>query len=432
VREIGNSLRHHKVALGNLISLEMGKIKAEGEGEVQEFIDICDLATGMSRTIGGPVIPSERPDHFMMEMWNPLGKIGIITSFNFPNAVLGWNAGISFICGNVNVWKGASSTTLVSIATMKIIGDVLAKHGFESGVLTLCCGGGSSVGEALINDHRLALISFTGSTEIGRRVSQVVHTRFGRSILELGGNNAVLVMEDANLDMVVRSVLFSAIGTTGQRCTTCRRLVIHEKVYDQVVEKLVGAYKHVKIGNPLEDGVLMGPVHTPSAVKEYTDGLKVIKEQGGKILSGGNVLHRDGNFVEPTIVAIHHDAPIVQTELFVPILYVIKVKSFDEAVQVNNNVPQGLTSSMFTQNQQNIFKWIGPNGSDCGIVNVNLPPSGAEIGGAFGGNKETGEGRESGSDSWKQYMRRSTITINYSNNLPLAQGINFGDGHIKN
>jgi len=426
IRQMGEAIRHKKVALAKLVSLEMGKIYAEGLGEVQEFIDVCDYATGMSRIYNGQVLPSERPGHLILENWHPLGMIGVITAFNFPLAVSGWNAAISLMCGNVQIWKGASTTSLVTVALTKIVAEVFEKNGLPGAIFSMICGSGATIGEYFINDKRLSLISFTGSTDIGRRISSVVHSRFGRTIMELGGNNACIVMDDANIDMAVRSVLFAAVGTAGQRCTTCRRLVLHEKIYDQVVSRLTTAYKSIKIGNPLEEGTLCGPLHTKSAVKEYSEGLKRIEKEGGKILAGGKVLEGEGNFVEPTIVAISHDAPIVKEELFVPILYVIKISSFEEAVQVNNEVPQGLSSALFTSNQQLVFQWTGPLGSDCGLANVNTGTSGAEIGGAFGGEKETGGGRESGSDSWKQYCRRVTSAINYSKELPLAQGVNFG------
>lgn len=427
VRQIGEAFRAKKEPLGKLVSLEMGKIAAEGQGEVQEIIDVCDMAVGLGRTLSGAVLPSERPNHFMMECWNPLGMIGVITAFNFPMAVFAWNASISFICGNVQIWKGATTTSLCTIAAAKIVAQVLERNGLPGAISSVICGPGRAIGELLIQDKRLSLISFTGSTSIGRRISSVVHERFGRTILELGGNNAIVVMDDADLELVIRSVLFAAIGTCGQRCTTSRRLIIHEKVYDQVVSRLTNAYKSVlgRIGDPLKEGTLCGPLHTKSAVNEYQQGLKTIQSQGGKILVGGQVLSGEGFFVEPTIVEIGHDAPIVKEELFVPILYAIKCKDVDEAIRFNNEVPQGLSSSMFTTNVQNVFRWTGPFGSDCGIVNVNIPTNGAEVGGAFGGEKETGGGREAGSDSWKQYMRRVNCTINFSKDLPLAQGIDF-------
>jgi aldehyde dehydrogenase family 7 protein A1 len=425
VRQIGDALRLKLIPLAKLISLEMGKIEAEGLGEVQEFIDMCDYATGMSRQITGQIIPSERPGHVIHENWNPLGLIGIVTAFNFPCAVLGWNATVSLVCGNCQIWKGASTTSLITVAVTKIIASVLERNNLPGGICSMVIGSGRTVGEQLIQDKRLSLISFTGSTSIGRHISEVVHSRFGRTILELGGNNAVVVMDDANQDLALSAVVFASIGTSGQRCTSIRRLFIHESIYDNFVKRLASVVKSVKIGDPLEKGVLMGPVHTPSAVKEYKEGLEEIKKQGGKIVYGGNVLAREGNFVEPTLVEINHDADIVKTELFVPILYAIKFKTIDEAIAWNNEVPQGLSSSMFTTSHENVFRWTGPAGSDCGLVNVNVGTSGAEIGGAFGGEKETGGGREAGSDSWKQYMRRATCTINYSRALPLAQGLNF-------
>ncbi|KYQ93194.1 aldehyde dehydrogenase [Tieghemostelium lacteum] len=425
VRQIGDSLRSKLEPMSKLISLEMGKIYAEAKGEVQEFIDVCDYATGLSRTINGQVIPSERPGHVLLECWNPLGLVGIITAFNFPCAVLGWNAAISMICGNVQLWKGASTTSLITIAVTKVVAEVLERNGFDSGICSTIIGPGRTVGEQMIKDKRFGLISFTGSTEVGRHISSEVHSYFGRTILELGGNNAIIVAEDANLDLALRAILFAAVGTTGQRCTTCRRLFVHESLYQPLLERLTKAYSSIKIGDPLAEGTLVGPLHTPSAVKEFTEGLEEIKKQGGKVVIGGNKLEREGNFVQPTVVEINHDAPIVKTELFVPILYIMKFKNLDDAMAWNNEVPQGLSSSLFTNNQMNIFKWLGPTGSDCGIVNVNVATNGAEIGGAFGGEKETGGGRESGSNSWQQYMRRSTCTINYSTEMPLSQGINF-------
>lgn len=428
VRQIGDELRKKKEALGKLVSLEMGKILPEGAGEVQEFIDICDYAVGLSRTINGLVYPSERKKHMLMEVWNPLGMVGIITAFNFPCAVFGWNAAISLVAGNTQIWKGASSTCLVTLATTKIVAEVLERNKLPGGIATTVIGSGATVGEAMIQDHRLNLISFTGSTKIGRRISEAVNARFGRTILELGGNNAIIVMNDANLELAVPSALFAAVGTCGQRCTSARRLLIHEAVYDTVVERLKKGYAQIvgRTGNPLDEATLMGPLHTKAAVKEYEDGLKTITSQGGKILFGGKVTGTNGgHFVEPTLVEINHDAAIVKEELFVPILYAIKFRTFDEAVAINNEVPQGLSSSLFTNNQQHVFSWMSNIGSDCGIINVNVPTNGAEIGVAFGGEKETGSGRESGSDSWKQYMRRGSVTINYSSDLPLAQGIKF-------
>jgi aldehyde dehydrogenase family 7 protein A1 len=426
VRRIGDALRAKKAALGALVSLEMGKILSEGLGEVQEFIDVCDMAAGMSRTIAGGVLPSERPGHTLLETWNPLGHVAIITAFNFPCAVFGWNVAISLIAGNCNIWKGASTTPLVTLATMKIVAGVLEAAGAPPGVVTCVVGPGRTVGELMLHDKRLPLVSFTGSSEIGRHVSEAVHSRFGRTILELGGNNATVVMPDANMEMALRASVFGAVGTAGQRCTSLRRLLVHEAGYDAFVARLVAAYKTITPGDPLAPGTLLGPLHTRAAVKEFTDGLATIAAQGGVVLAGGAVYaDRPGNYVAPTLVAIDHAAPVVQTELFVPILYVCKFATFEQAVAMNNGVPQGLSSSLFTSSMQLSFAWVGPGGSDCGIANVNCGTSGAEIGGAFGGEKETGGGRESGSDSWKQYMRRGTCTINHSDALPLAQGVKF-------
>jgi aldehyde dehydrogenase family 7 protein A1 len=433
VRQIGQKLRDNQKDLGALVSLEMGKILSEGLGEVQEFIDMCDLAVGMSRQIPGQMLPSEREDHALVEVWNPLGKIGIISAFNFPSAVHGWNTAVSMICGNTQIWKGASSTSLVTVAQTKLIADVLLDNNFGA-VATTCQGSGAIVSQKLIDDKRLHLISFTGSTSIGKGVATNVAGRFGRTILELGGNNAVIVMDDANLEVALRSVLFAAAGTAGQRCTTLRRLVLHEKIYDKFVSSLVAAYKNLKPGNPLTEGTLLGPLHAESSVKEYEDGIAEIKKQGGKILYGGSRIDKsilkpmgleNGHYVWPTLVESNHNMPIVKEELFVPITHILKVKSFEEAVEVNNNTPFGLSSSLFTSNMRDTFRWMGPLGSECGIINVNTSCSGAEIGGAFGGEKETGVGRESGSDAWKQYMRRGTCAINYGTSVPLAQGVNF-------
>lgn len=431
VRKMGDALRQKKHLLGDLVSLEMGKIKAEGLGEVQEAIDICDYATGLSRMLNGQVLPSERPDHFMMERYNPLmGHVGIITAFNFPVAVYFWNLALSLVCGNTNLWKPSESVSLTALATTKIVHDVLEQNGYPGAIASLVIGSGKTVGEALINDPRVELVSFTGSTHVGRHVNQVVAKRFGKTILELGGNNAMIVMDDADLKLALRATLFSAVGTAGQRCTTLRRIYLHENIHDTFLNSLKAAYSTIKVGDPLQDGVLCGPLHTRQAVENFKQGIQDIHQQGGKIIVGGKVLSSmSGNFVEPTLVSINHDAPCVQKELFAPILYVIKIKSLDEAIVHNNNVPQGLSSSLFTKNQSAIFQWTGENGSDCGIVNVNIGPSGAEIGGAFGGEKETGGGRESGSDSWKKYMRRSTCTVNYGTALPLAQGIRFDTEH---
>lgn len=434
VRKLGLKLREKQEDLGALISLEMGKIKTEGVGEVQEYIDMCDLAVGMSRQLPGQVLPSERQDHTMLEVWNPLGQVGIISAFNFPCAVAGWNTSVSMVCGNTQIWKGASSSSLVTIAQTKLLNEVLAECGFPGSIATMCQGSGATVGQRLIEDKRLNLISFTGSTSIGRGVASTVAGRFGSSILELGGNNAVIVMDDANLDVAIPSVLFAAAGTAGQRCTTLRRLVLHEKIYDEFVAKLVSGYSKIKPGNPLDADTLLGPLHNEGGVQEYLEGLEEIKKQGGKVLYGGGMIDKDvlkplglegGNYVWPTLIESNHDMPIVKEELFVPITHILKVSSFEEAVEVNNNTPFGLSSALFTNSMRDTFTWLGPNGSECGIINVNTSCSGAEIGGAFGGEKETGAGRESGSDSWKQYMRRGTCAINYGTSVPLSQGVDF-------
>ncbi|CAG9833867.1 unnamed protein product [Diabrotica balteata] len=427
VRQIGNALRENLVPLGKLVSIEMGKILPEGIGEVQEYVDICDYAVGLSRTLAGSIFPSERPGHVLLEKWNPLGVIGVISAFNFPIAVYGWNSAIAMVCGDTVLWKGAETTPLVSVATTKIVADVLKKNNLPGAVASLCCGG-ADVGKAMAADHRIKLLSFTGSTHIGQQVGVEVQKRFGKFLLELGGNNAIIVAEDADLDMVVQASVFACVGTAGQRCTTTRRLILHNKVYNEVLERLKKAYSQVlhRIGDALEDNTLVGPLHSKQSLQKYIDTIEQIKKQGGKIEFGGNVLNKPGFYVEPTIVTgLQHDSPLLHSECFAPIVYVLKADSVEQAISWNNEVPQGLSSSMFTQNIGNIFEWIGPKGSDCGIVNVNIPTSGAEIGGAFGGEKATGGGRESGSDSWKQYMRRSTITINHSKQLPLAQGIKF-------
>lgn len=406
----------------------MGKIAGEGIGEVQEVIDICDYATGLSRTIAGQIVPSERANHTLLEMWNPIGIVGIITAFNFPMAVLGWNAAISLVCGNVNIWKGASSTSLCTLAVAKIIERVFRANGVNPAVLTTVIGSGATIGERLIQDKRISLVSFTGSTQIGRGISTTVHTRFGTTILELGGNNAVTIMDDADLNLAIPATFFGAVGTAGQRCTSTRRILVHEKVYDEVVARLKKAYDQLagRIGSPLDANTICGPVHTKAAVKEFTDGIETIKSQGGKILVGGTAVEGPGNFVNPTLVEIDHSAAIVRDELFVPIAYLIKFSTFEEAVAINNEVPQGLSSALFTNDMRKVFRWIGPLGADTGLVNVNSGTSGAEIGLAFGGQKETGGGRESGSDAWKQYCRRVSTACNFGSQLPLAQGLKFG------
>ncbi|VDO30379.1 unnamed protein product [Haemonchus placei] len=427
VRQIGDKLRSQLQNLGKLVSMEMGKISAEGVGEVQEYVDICDYATGLSRSLNGTILPSERPGHALLEQWNPLGVVGVISAFNFPCAVYGWNNALALVTGNSVIWKPAPSTPLTAIAVTKLVEGVLRANDLPGGLCSLVCGEGD-VGQALVKDKRVNLVSFTGSTEVGRIVGQQVQQRFGKLLLELGGNNAIIVNDDADINMVVPATVFAAVGTAGQRCTTTRRLFVHEAVYDTVLDRVKRAYAQFesRIGDPLEPNTIIGPLHNEVAVMKYKATVAEAIATGGKVEYGGKVLEREGNFVLPTIITgLPHDSPVILRETFAPIMYVIKVKNLDEAIKYNNEASQGLSSSLFTNNIQNVFKWMGPKGSDCGIVNVNIPTSGAEIGGAFGGEKETGGGRESGSDSWKQYMRRSTCTINFSKDLPLAQGIKF-------
>ncbi|KAL7078145.1 hypothetical protein ACQ4LE_002548 [Meloidogyne hapla] len=428
VRQIGDCLRKECENLGKLISLEMGKILSEGKGEIQEIIDIADFATGLSRMFSGSVIPSERKEHILLEQWNPLGIVGVITAFNFPAAVYGWNAALALTCGNCLLWKPAPTTSLIAIAVTHLIENVLKQNNLPPAICSLICGG-SDIGLLLTKDPRVDLVSFTGSTEVGRIVGQHVQARFGKLLLELGGNNAVLVMEDANLDLVVPAVTFSCVGTTGQRCTTTRRLIVHKKVYDILIERLINAFKQIesRIGDPLNQNTLVGPLHTKTSVDVYKSAIAEAIANGGKIECGGKILEElKGNYVLPTLISgLAHNSSLVLKETFAPICYILKVDSFEEAISFNNETKQGLSSSLFTQNIENLFKWIGPFGSDCGIVNVNIGTSGAEIGGAFGGEKETGGGRESGSDAWKNYMRRSTCTINFGKDLPLAQGVKF-------
>lgn len=427
IRDLGNALREVKEPLGELVSLEMGKIKVEGVGEVQEMIDICDFAVGLSRQLYGLTMQSERPAHRMYEQWHPLGPVGVITAFNFPVAVWSWNAAIAAVCGDTVVWKPSSDTPLTAIAVQHIANKVMADYGIK-GIFNLVIGRGAVVGEKMINDKRLPLISFTGSTLMGRRVSKAVARRFGRSILELGGNNAVIVTEDADLDMAVRTILFGAVGTTGQRCTTTRRVIMHKSIATKLTEMLVRAYKQVRIGDPLQEGILMGPLVTKAAVKDMMAALEKVKKQGGKIIKGGKCLSALGEqFVEPTLVKMPAQTEIVHEETFAPILYLLEYEELEEAIKIHNEVPQGLSSAIFTTNLLKAEKFLAAEGSDCGIANVNIGTSGAEIGGAFGGEKETGGGRESGSDAWKGYMRRQTNTINWSKQIPLAQGIKFGD-----
>ena len=425
VRRIADALRTYKEPLGSLVSLEMGKITAEGEGEVQEMIDIADFSVGLSRQLYGLTMASERPRHRMYEQWHPLGPVGVITAFNFPVAVWSWNTCIAAVCGDTNIWKPSSHVPLAAVAVTNICHEVMEGTGFEA-VFNLVIGRGSTVGDTMINDRRIPLISATGSTAMGEKVGVAVAKRVGRSLLELGGNNAIIVLDDADLDLVTRGALFAAVGTAGQRCTSLRRLIVHRGVADVMAKRLVDAYGQVPIGDPLEDGTLMGPLITPGAVDDMMKAIDQAKQQGGEVLVGGNMLHRPGNFVEPTIIRIPGDAAIVQEETFAPILYFIEVGGLDEAIAVQNGVRQGLSSAIFTDSMKSAERFLSAEGSDCGIANVNIGTSGAEIGGAFGGEKETGGGREAGSDSWKIYMRRQTVTINWSDDLPLAQGIEFG------
>jgi aldehyde dehydrogenase (NAD+) len=429
VRQYGDELRKYKDDLGKLVSYEMGKSLQEGYGEVQEMIDICDFAVGLSRQLYGLTMHSERPLHRMYEQWHPLGIVGIISAFNFPVAVWSWNAMIAMVCGDVCIWKASEKTPLCAVACQQILHKVLKKNKLPEGISSIITGD-YQVGEWLTGDKRVPLISATGSTRMGKIVGSAVAQRLGRSLLELGGNNAVIVTESADLNLVLVGALFGAVGTCGQRCTTTRRLIVHESVYNQVKTKLVAAYKQLKIGNPLDSKNHVGPLIDQNAVEAYLFALDAAKEQGGKILVPGGVLsgkgYESGCYVKPAIVEANNDMAIVQHETFAPILYLISYKgTVDDAIHIQNDVPQGLSSAIMTTNLREAEKFLSYAGSDCGIANVNIGTSGAEIGGAFGGEKETGGGRESGSDSWKAYMRRQTNTINYSTQLPLAQGIKF-------
>ena len=425
VRNLANAFRKHKVALGKLISWEMGKIQAEGEGEVQEMIDIADYAVGLSRQLYGKTMHSERPNHRMYEQWHPLGTVGIVTAFNFPGAVWAWNAMIAAVCGDVMVWKPSSKTPLTAIAIQKIVNEVMTPLGWD-GVMSLLVGSSRDVGELLVHDRRVPLVSATGSCHMGRKIGEAVAKRLGRSLLELGGNNAIIVMPDSDPELVLRAVLFGAVGTSGQRCTSTRRLFLHKSISASIIDKLITSYSQIKIGNPLDSDTLVGPLVDSKAVKEYSDALEIIKKEKGEILYGGNVIQRDGYYVEPTLVKANMDMEIVREETFAPILYIFEFEGLEEAIEAHNSVDQGLSSSIFTKDMQSVEKFLSHSGSDCGIANVNIGTSGAEIGGAFGGEKDTGGGREAGSDSWKAYMRRQTNTLNWSDDLPLAQGIEFG------
>jgi aldehyde dehydrogenase (NAD+) len=422
---LGDALRELKEPLGDLISLEMGKIRAEGHGEVQEMIDICDFAVGLSRQLYGLTMHSERPNHRMYEQWHPLGVVGVITAFNFPMAVWAWNSAIAAVCGDPVLWKPSTDTPLTAIAVQNVANRVMADHGL-SGIFTLTVGSGRGVGELLLNDPRAGLVSFTGSTAVGRHVSEAVARRFGGTILELGGNNAIIVTEDADLDMATRAIVFGAVGTAGQRCTSTRRIIAQKSIAGELCERLVNAYKQVRIGDPLDETTLMGPLVKTEAVNDMFAALEKAKAQGGEVIAGGGKLpDRGANFVEPTIVKMPQQTAIVKDETFAPILYVLEYDAIEDAIEIHNGVPQGLSSAIFTESMRSAETFLSAAGSDCGIANVNIGTSGAEIGGAFGGEKETGGGRESGSDAWKAYMRRQTNTINWSKDLPLAQGIEF-------
>lgn len=433
VRQIGLRLREYKNDLGRLVSYEMGKSLQEGWGEVQEMIDICDFAVGQSRMLYGFTMHSERPKHRMYDQYHPLGIVGIVTAFNFPVAVWSWNAMIAAVCGDVCVWKPSSKTPLSAIATQKIVAEVLKENNLPEGIFSLVIGRGATVGEKMLEDKRVPLISITGSVEVGRHAAQVVAKRLGKTILELGGNNAIIITPDADLKLAIPAVVFGAVGTAGQRCTTTRRLIIHESIYDKVKESLIKAYQSLRIGNPLDEKNHMGPLIDKAAVQLFLNALEQVKKEGGKVIFGGEVLkgpgYESGCYVKPALVEAENHYKIVQEETFAPILYLIKYSgSVENAIAIQNHVVQGLSSSIFTNNLREAETFLSAWGSDCGIANVNIGTSGAEIGGAFGGEKETGGGRESGSDAWKAYMRRQTNTINFGTELPLAQGIKFEIG----
>lgn len=424
VRQMGEVLRKHKTNLARLLTMEMGKIISEAEGEVQEIIDMADFAVGLSRQLCGITMQSERARHKLYEQWQPLGTVGVVTAFNFPMAVWGWNAMLGLVCGDTIVWKPSSKTPLCAVALHNLLAPVMKDW---EGVMNLVIGSGKDVGERLILDKRVPLVSATGSCHLGYRVGEAAAKKMGRTILELGGNNAVIVMPSADLNLALRAILFGSVGTAGQRCTTIRRLIIHKDVYNEMLEKLVKAYKQVRIANPLEKTTIMGPLVDEEAVSDMMKALEIVKKEGGKIICGGRVLEEMPGrcYVEPCIVEANKNMKIVREETFAPILYLFKVSSVTEAIELQNSVTQGLSSSMFTQNLKDAELFLSARGSDCGIANINMSTSGAEIGGAFGGEKETGGGREAGSDSWKQYMRRQTVGINWSDEMPLAQGIKF-------
>lgn len=430
VRQIGLKLRAYKHALGSLVSYEMGKSLQEGMGEVQEMIDISDFAVGLSRQLYGFTMHSERPSHRMYDQYHPLGIVGVVTAFNFPVAVWAWNAMLAAVCGDVVLWKPSSKTPLTAVAVQKIVGEVLAENNLPEGIFNLIIGKGSTIGERILQDKQVALLSITGSTPVGRHAAEVVAARFGKTILELGGNNAIIITPDADLKLAIPAVVFGAVGTAGQRCTTTRRLIVHESIYEKVKTALLGAYKSLRVGNPLDETNHVGPLVDKKAVGEFIQAIEAVKQEGGTVLTGGTVLsgegYASGCYVAPAIVEAENSYAIVQQETFAPILYLLKYNGpVEDAIALQNAVVQGLSSSIFTNNLREAEEFLSARGSDCGIANVNIGTSGAEIGGAFGGEKETGGGRESGSDAWKQYMRRQTNTINYSTRMPLAQGIKF-------
>ena len=430
VRQIGLKLREYKQPLGHLVTLETGKSLQEGLGEVQEMIDIADFAVGLSRQLYGVTTHSERPSHRMYDQYHPLGPVGVITAFNFPGAVWSWNALIAAVCGDVVVWKPASTTPLTAIAVHNIILDVIRDNNLPEGVFNLIIGSGSLIGERMLKDQRLPLISLTGSTKVGKRAASVVAGRLGKYIMELGGNNAIILTENANLEMAIPSIVFGAVGTAGQRCTSTRRLIIHDSIYDRVVDSLQKAYRGLKIGTPIDETSHVGPLINRNAVEAFKDALEKARSEGGHVIEGGIVLegegYESGCYVTPALVEAKNEYEIVQEETFAPILYLIRYSgAVNNAIALHNDVPQGLSSAIFTQNLTQAELFLSPQGSDCGMANVNIGTSGAEIGGAFGGEKETGGGRESGSDAWKAYMRRQTNTINFGTELPLAQGIKF-------
>lgn len=428
VRQIGMKLREHKEDLGKLVAYEMGKIYQEGLGEVQEMIDICDFAVGLSRQLYGKTMKSERPNHRMYEQWQPLGICGVISAFNFPVAVYSWNAMIAAVCGDVTIWKGSEKTPLCGVAVQNIVAKVLKENDLPEGIFNLITGG-REVGEWMTEDDRIPLISATGSIRMGKEVAKTVGGRLGKTILELGGNNAIIISENADIEMAVRATAFGSVGTCGQRCTSTRRLIVHESIFDQIKNRLIEIYENVNIGNPLDENTLVGPMIDQDAVESMQKALKEVEKAGGEVIYGGERIDdaklNGGQYVRPAIAIARNEYDIVQEETFAPILYLIKYSDLDEAIAIHNGVKQGLSSSMFTLNMREAETFLSGRGSDCGIANINVGTSGAEIGGAFGGEKETGGGRESGSDAWKAYMRRQTNTINWGDDLPLAQGIEF-------